>query len=277
MKAALIAPIPHLHDFGRGPFHLLLTHLLTETKYREHYRNERSCGSYLVLDNSAHERGAGEDPTTLLKAGFYLDAQEIVVPDVLFDAEGTIEACLTAHETWFENGSEILDSYAPAFMYVPQGKDKNDWSVCFDSLVKIHGYCSRKYSLRRDLVIGVSKDYDSWDGGLMRLIDEDIVPMREQLAQSGIKMHVHLLGWMRNLWNLQVIARTHPWIRSTDSAKPFVYALSNTNLLNWVTKEPPAYPKRKDNYFQARMTSPQKKFAENNAWAFTQAAEGMLW
>ena len=277
MKAAMIPPIPHLDQFGHGPFHLLLSHLLVDDTYREHYKRERQGGAYLVLDNSAHENGHGDDPLSLLMAGFYLDAQEIVVPDVLEDCEGTIEACLAAHETWFESGTEILDTYSPAFMYVPQGKDEEEWAICLDSLVKIHGYCSRKYSLRRDLVVGVSKDYDVWDGGLFRLLHEHIMPLRNDLAQSGVKVQVHMLGWMRNLWNLQIIARAFPWIRSTDSAKPFVYAISQHNLTDYaVNREVPVYPKRKDRYFQTRMNPTQQAISRTNAWIFEQAAAGML-
>lgn len=277
MKAALIPPIHHLKDFGDGQFHLLLTHLLDSPRYRAHYKMQRRHGAYLVLDNSAHEQGRGQDPIELLKAGFDLDAQEIVVPDVLDDAHATIEACLSAHEAWFESGEgeEILNVYSPAFMYVPQGKDEDDWADCLMSLVEIHRYCARKYSLRHDIVIGVSKDYDVWDGGLLKLITDYIVPLRGDLAQRDIKCHVHLLGWMRNLWNLQTIATLHPWIRSTDSAKPFVYALENYDLLR-LNPTVPRYPKRSKNYFSQKMHVRQVEYARNNVWMFKQAAEGML-
>jgi len=278
MKAALIPPITHLDVYGHGQFHLLLTHLLSKPKYRAHYKRQRKAGAYLVLDNSAHEQGHGQDPADLLKAGFDLNAQEIVVPDVLDDAGATIEFCLAAHEVWFEKGAaaEMLDVYSPAFMYVPQGKNEEDWVECLDSLIRIHIYCARKYSLRRDIVIGVSKDYDVWPGGLKKLIEEHVIPHRNRMSQAGIKMHVHMLGWMRNLWNLQRIAHDHPWIRSTDSAKPFVYALAGRNLINSVQKAPPPYPQRNKNYFSQKMTNQQMELAKANVWVFRQAAEGAL-
>jgi hypothetical protein len=278
MKTALIPPINHLDEFGDGSFHLLLTHLLTSARYKSHYKAQRRAGAYLVLDNSAHEHGHGQDPATLLKAGFDLDAQEIVVPDVLDDAGATVEACLAAHEEWFENGvaRDMLDVYSPAFMYVPQGKDEEDWAECFESLLQIHSYCARKYSLRRDIVIGISKDYDVWDGGLNKLITEYVVPARRDKDYLGVNLHVHMLGWSRQLWNLQKIARDHPWIRSTDSAKPFVYALANRNLLNSIHDDPPKYPKRSKNYFSQKMSPSQLSYARTNTWVFRQAAEGTL-
>lgn len=273
MKAALIPPIPHLDEFGRGDFHLLLAHLLDHANYREWYRMERKHGAYLVLDNSAHENGQGQDPATLLRMGFDLDAQEIVVPDVLDDAGATVECCIAAHEEWFESGSAILDAYAPAFMYVPQGKDVDDWAQCLQDLVSIHAYCSRKYSLRRDFVVGVSKDYDVWDGGLMRLLDEYVKPLRDEKLEAGVKVQVHLLGWMRDLWALKEIADKHKWIRSTDSAKPFVYAEANIDLLRAYNKyEVPEYPKRKKEYFYKKLTTKQVEIATNNAWMFRETA-----
>jgi hypothetical protein len=278
VKAALIPPIHHLDEFGDGSFHLLLAHLLTSPRYRAHYKRQRANGAYLVLDNSAHEQGSGQDPATLLKAGFDLDAQEIVVPDVLDDAGATIEFCLSAHEEWFENGAagDMLDVYSPMFMYVPQGNSVADWAECLYSLIRIHEYCARKYSLRRDIVIGVSKDYDVWPGGLRRLIAEYIVPQRNRLEHHGVKMNVHMLGWSRNLWNLQDIARLHPWIRSTDSAKPFVYAIDKIKLLPFVGLTPPPYPKRNKNYFSHKMSRAQRAYARENVWVFRQAAEGIL-
>jgi hypothetical protein len=273
MKAALIPPIPHLDEFGRGDFHLLLAHLLLHPKYKNHYKTQREHGAYLVLDNSAHENGKGQDPVRLLKMGFDLDAQEIVVPDVLDDAGATVECCLAAHEAWFESGNAILDTYSPAFMYVPQGKNEEEWRQCLLDLVQIHSYCSRKYSLRRDFVIGVSKDYDVWDGGLLKLIDEHIYPLRNQALERGVRVQVHLLGWMRDLWALKEIADKHSWLRSTDSAKPFVYAGANIDLLAAYNKyEVPEYPKRKPDYFYTKLNRKQIDMAHNNAWMFRETA-----
>jgi len=273
LKAALIPPIPHLDQFGHGDFHLLLAHLLDHATYREWYRAERKHGAYLVLDNSAHENGQGQDPATLLKMGFDLDAQEIVVPDVLDDAGATIECCLAAHEEWFESKSVILDTYAPAFMYVPQGRNEDEWKDCLKDLVSIHDYCARKYSLRRDYVIGVSKDYNVWDGGLMKLLDEHVKPLRDEALERGVRVQVHLLGWMRDLWSLREIANKHLWLRSTDSAKPFVYAEANIDLIESYNKHKvPEYPKRKDEYFYKKLNRRQLEIADNNVWMFRETA-----
>ena len=273
MRTALIPPITHLHEYGHGSFHLLLAHLLKKPTYKKHYRGQRKLGAYLVLDNSAHEMGKGQDPDSLIKLGFELDAQEIVVPDVLDNAEATVEACLEAHESWFESSGmvEIMKVYDPAFMYVPQGKTEEDWIECLDSLFRIHYFCSRKYSLRRDMVLGISKDYDGWDGGLPKLLREYVTPRRDELITAGGRIHVHMLGWPRDLLTLQKVAEEFPWIRSTDSAKPFVYALQDLDLL---INPRHKYPGRDKNYFTQTLSPEQKLYADHNIGVFESCARG---
>lgn len=273
MRAALIPPIPHLNEYGHGSFHLLLAHLIKRSPYRTHYRKERKLNSYLVLDNSAHEKGTGEDAEDLLTCAGAVNAQEIVVPDVLDNADATIEACLSAHEVWYEKKNSLMAMHDPALMYVPQGQTKEDWVRCMHELVRIHLYCSRRYSLKRDLVLGLSKDYEVWPGGLLDLIENHIIPLKRDLAQKGLKMPLHLLGWGRDLWQLNEIAKRHDWIRSTDSAKPFVYALSDIQLVYGKT---PVYPTRPRGYFGKRMTHDQCQISTANSLLFLKAAAGEL-
>src|SRR4051812_5392932 len=107
MRTALIPPIPELNRFGRGDFHLVLSHLVGESfDYTQHYAKERDRGAYLVLDNSAHENTHGEAADALMRQALAIRAQEVVVPDVLFDAAGTVEAATDAFEVWYEGDSQ---------------------------------------------------------------------------------------------------------------------------------------------------------------------------
>ena len=272
MKAALIPPIPELHRFGSGSFHLLLSHLMGDPRYFKHYKAQREHGAYLVLDNSAHESGIGERAGVLLDQALALKAQEIVVPDCLDDAEGTIESGLSAIEHWFEGERrEEARELNPALMYVPQGATKDDWVTCLSELIRLQMYAARKLQARQDFVIGVSKDYEVWDGGLEALLTQYLVPLRENAARRGIKISVHLLGWGRDLWKLDELRRQFPWIRSTDSAKPFVYALRNITL-NHDHSEPPKYPGRGKTYFVRNMNERQRVIARTNVRVFKQLA-----
>lgn len=266
MKIALIPPIPMLQYYGLGRFHLLLTHLMENEAYVQHYHQQRHSGAYLVLDNSAHEKGQGEDAASLMGAALKLEAQEVVVPDVLFDGPGTVESCTKAHEVWFEAGHPGMVELNPALMYVPQGQTEEEWHQCMVELIRIHIFCALKHDIRRDLVLGISKDYEMWDGGLKRLLKEYVVPIRERLFRVGVHMPVHLLGWGRDLWALAEISKAYPWLRSTDSAKPFVYALHGVQLDK--RDPPPKYPGRPDDYFSRKMTKKQMESADWNIRVF---------
>lgn len=266
MKAALIPPIPHLQEFGRGNFHLLLNHLLQDKKYIDHYIEQRKRGAYLVLDNSAHEFGMGDDPLTLIYNASVLKAQEVVVPDVLDDGPATVDRAVEALEAWYENDLLIYD-LMPALMYVPQGATYPEWSKCLNDLLRLHAFTCKRYKrIRKTPVIGLSKDYEKWDGGLMRLIDNHLAPMRKHIQ-------VHMLGWGRDLWKLYEIARVHPWIRSTDSAKPFVYAQSRIRLE--YGEIIPQYPGRHHTeYFHKKLTPFQLGFARHNVAMFVGSSAG---
>lgn len=275
MKAALIPPIPGLPLFGHGDFHLLLSDLLDNHEYFNHYMDQRTRGAYLVLDNSAHENGTGNDPEKLMFQACRINAQEVVVPDVLDNADETIECALRAHETWYEkrlSTTEIVRD--KALMYVPQGKDHYDWLRCLRELVRIHLFMARRYELKQSFVIGVSKDYEVWDGGLMRLLDDDLIPLRQDLLRNGIRMQCHMLGWGRKLWDLAEIARKHTWIRSTDSAKPFVYAHNAVYLGTYLEDSPPPYPGRSFDYFHRPLTPRRGRIAQENVELFQALAEG---
>lgn len=271
MKVALIPPCPFLPIFGNAQFHLLLAHLFSRSSYVKHYKKQRLHGAYLILDNSAHEKGEGEDSEILMLRAMDVQAQEVVIPDALEDAEGTVEACLSAHETWYEGSYSGMRELDPTLMYVPQGKNADEWNECFRSLVRIHNFCAKRHRLRRDFVLGLSKDYEVWPGGLRELIEKYILPVKRELLLKDIHMHLHMLGWGRNLWMLNEIARDHPWIRSTDSAKPFVYAINGIELR---PPEVPEYPKRRWNYFST--TKMDTDICATNILAFIQCARGEL-
>lgn len=271
MKAALIPPIPDLRRYGQGNFHLLLSHLLKDKRYFDHYEDQRKKGAYLVLDNSAHEDGEGTDAEVLLFNGMAMRAQEIVVPDVLDKGPETVERATEALEMWFEGTSTVnhrlIHELSPALMYVPQGRNEREWRDCLDDLIRMHLYVARRHEYRPNFVIGLSKDYEVWDGGLLNLIDDHLEPLAKQF-----KCKVHLLGWGRKCWNLADIARKHPWIRSTDSAKPFVYARARINLWAHIEDLPPTYPGRAEDYFEKALTPTQREFAENNVDLFKRLA-----
>lgn len=274
MKTAYIPPIPHLKDFGEGDFHLILSHLLDDPEYHDHYKTQRARGAWILLDNSAHEDGVGADAEKLIYQALDIDAQEVVVPDVLDDADATLETSIGAIETWNKMHSlkDKIDDLR--FMYVPQGENYDRLVYCLDNLVKAHVYNARQKHWRLDFSIGISKDYERFEGGLMRFLDEEIDPLHRAFAKNGVDVQVHMLGWGRNLWELSKIAKKHTFLRSTDSAKPFVYGLAGIMLDP--SKEPPPYPRRPADYFACEMAPAQAYISNINASIFTAMAAGEI-
>jgi len=206
---------------------VLASHALENPAVAEYYE-KRPDDEWVVLDNSAHEKKFGESWEVLLEAASLVNPDEIVLPDVLFDAEQTVRRTVEAY-----NHLRVLEK---PFMAVPQGITPDQWWECFrrvDEAVQVD-------------TIGISKDFEVWDGGLPKLLETLLLTW-----DRG----VHLLGWGRDLGQLRTcaqIAEDYPGIRSVDSAKPLVYAHQGIKLdpeLTTLTTSP-IYPGRPDNYFQ---------------------------
>lgn len=271
MKACIIAPIPELDEFGYGEIHLLLSHLMTDPRYASHYRQEKQKNkSYLILDNSAHEFSSGQPAETLIEQAREVNADEVVAPDVLFDADQTIERCREALEFW--SSSKTFADLHPNVMLVPQGDCYASWRRCLYALMTEYDHVYRRCRkiFKQVPVIGVSKDYEVWPGGLAELFERDLVIIMEQEW-----VNVHLLGWGRDLWKLGRIARTFGsirFLRSVDSAKPIVYAMSGIRLDP--SKSSPEYPKRSPDFFDQTLTPDQRSIAFDNVNVFDRLAHG---
>lgn len=278
MEVGLIPPVRELKKFcSNRPFHLLLTHLFKNGMYVRHHIEERQKGSYLVLDNSAHEFGQGQEFHTLLKRALQVDAQEIVLPDQLFEGQGTFDSTRKALRSIIED-SEVRDLWIEKprqLMFVPQGESLQEFRTCCSRLMDFYFRYKKLHPsfFPFPVTVGISKDYDTlWakDGGLRHILRKIIFPLITQLAPSEEDVHIHLLGWTRDLWNLRKLHNEFGnRLRSTDSARPFVFALEGISLTQQLT---PTYPGRPKNYFDLRLTSGQRKIAYWNSQLFEKAA-----
>lgn len=273
MKVTPIPPIAHLEGFGTGSMHLLLAHLCDDPVYIRHYKRQRLLGAYLILDNSAHEFKAGGTPEELAAFARILRTQEVVVPDVLDQGPATVERATDALETWFERGANLMGTLNPSLMYVPQGVTSDEYYECMEELISLQVYIAKRRNIRRDFVLGISKDYEDFPGGLDEILGT-VGRVRESLwDEKEIRMHVHLLGWHRKLWVLRDLAVKYPWVRSTDSNKPFQYAMKNISLD--MEQDPPPYPGRHaTKYFYTTMTTHQMAIARHNVAVFKAVGEG---
>ena len=250
MKTLLIPPIHYLNLAAGRKYHLVLSHLIDHNAYTEFYRNQSDQGSYVILDNSAHEFQMGENIHHLLKQARQLKASEIVLPDHLFESKDTVARTKQALQYIVEHKNEFLSmTPVPNFMIVPQGRSPQQFSDCLFELLNVYNDAQIKLSQTLwNLTIGVSKDYEIWAGGLFALLDKTVIPVAQKED-----IQVHVLGWGRDLWALQHVSRVFGnSIRSIDSAKPFVYGMYGIKL------DPPlpapVYPKRPNDYFTAQVS-----------------------
>ncbi len=257
MKAAIIPPFAHLETTRDREFHLLLAHLLDPSlghEYRTFYTSLRASrpGAFLILDNSAHENTIGQTIQSVLSLGQSLGVNEIVVPDHLFNHEETLaNAKLSFEYLLTPGGSSLFRTFYPRLMIVAQGKSRRDYERCVFNLALLIREFRREFNTRYKFVpqitFGVSKDYEIWEGGLHRLLKSTIIP-----TASSFEAQIHVLGWGHNLWGHRAIAEDFgDQIRSTDSAKPWVYGYNNTRLDSHYL-DIPTYPKRPDEYFNLR-------------------------
>jgi hypothetical protein len=160
----------------------------------------RAETKFKMLDNGAWEHGKALDTKTILKWAKLTKADEIVLPDVLFNREQTIDR---TNEFIDSLTSKQLKQYKWA--YVPQGKDPLEWIASYTSAhtwypfntICIPKWLQSKFHARSS-IIGYLLRHNLW---------------KHEFAH-------HLLG-IDILSELLCIPKDV--IRSIDSAKPITY------------------------------------------------------
>lgn len=247
MRVAIIAPTRHLSLLATTNYHLILAHKVLECQeYADFYRERSQQGDYVILDNSAHELGTGLPPEQLAAAASIVQASELVLPDRLFFGEDTVE-----------RSNQCFDSVRQGinFMAVPQGRTLSEWLFCLNELLHL------------TTTIGISKDYEVWEGGLATLV---------RLSLSHGATSIHLLGWGRDLGQL-LLLQEFTQIRGVDSAKPIVFASSGVALpdpeLFRARTTRIYYPKRGEgDYFDTVLDRKQMSLAQHNISIFRKLA-----
>lgn len=266
MKVGLIAPIPHLSEYATGDFHLVLLHLLLQQPgYRHHYNRLTLANpmTHIVVDNSAFELGAGLSVNELLDQAIYIGAREICIPDVMHDAQGTIERAAMSIRTLYSNRRKDLRDHLIQLMIIPHGKTIYQWGQCLEAQVQ---FLDDMFPNDR-FTIGIPKDYETWPGGRMSLIARFVEQYRRDRD-----MDVHLLG-VNNLNAITAMRLQYPWIRSTDSVKPFTYARAGLVIPPPDSSTPvPHNPGRPEDFFTTRIRN--SELLATNVDAFVRRITG---
>jgi len=206
MQVCLIAPRSMLEWTTLGDMHFIVPLTADEAFYAKEEK-------YKIIDNGVYETGRPMSLEDFIQLALRVRADEIIIPDVMFNWEATYENAYTAFE-------EFKDKVLPfKTMIVPQAKHPAQW---------VDAYAQMTRSFPEAHSIGVPK----WLDGRFHCR----AAMMHYLAKTGKldeRPH-HFLG----VDNLADLSNLPSWaIRSCDTSKPFTYAYSGKALGRWTTQE----------------------------------------
>jgi hypothetical protein len=207
----------------------------------------------------------------LLRRAIIIRADEIVMPDVPYKGDETVMLTDEAFKTWTKFLRVELEELRPQLMLVPQGSSLEEWRTCLFALILKWQRATKEYSAlfrKEPPVIGLPAKYqDKFPGAdIGKMIREWLRPLND----NGFK--IHLLGW-RELWRLNALALEFPWIRSIDSAKPFVYGQRGI-MWDPLNEPEPEHVDRPDKYFTLKLTPHQIAVSQHNVDVFRRLAKG---
>lgn len=215
MKLALIPPRSQLVrsplNSARTGYHLLLPQHTRDEVYRGHYERRRAYGDFLILDNGVAE-GVEFSFDDLLLTAFQFMVNEIVVPDVLYDGEATVQKA---------GDFSRLAHTATKFNYmgVVQGRNYDELKQCMKVLASMKYITTLAIPRHVETTVGF--------GTRARLVEE---------ATRAYGMPIHLLGTnpeaMQELEAFGSLYK-HCNVRGIDTASPYYYAMQGQLLNNF--------------------------------------------
>ena len=203
MKIATILPTAHLWMENGEEYHLCLAHQMNNWAYEFFFRKQVRGGKFVILDNGAAENGVPMKIDSLLSVVRMLGCQEMVLPDVIHDAEATMRL---SHEA-FTKANRMMPTLN--LMGVPHGKNIDEWTSCAVEM------CSWGVD-----TIGISK-----------FIVPDLFPSRiwalDIISNLNLlrNVRIHLLGYTGVRREMAEINRLFPdRVEGVDSSISTLYA-----------------------------------------------------
>jgi len=193
MKLAIISTPDLLKYSLASDYHLCLARqVLANPKYANFYRELSAAGQFVIMDNGAAEEGTLE-PDQLWAAARWVKPNEVVMPDVVNDYEGTCALVGT-----------YRDCPQPS-MVVPQGLNVREWLNCL-----------MLFSAQASFVsVGISK-YSPVE---RRKILQEI-----EIEGLTREWEYHLLGVQHDPQEIKRLSLAFPWIRGVDTGAAQAYA-----------------------------------------------------
>lgn len=203
MKVAVIVPPAHIKMpyARRTSYHMALGQWLVKyPMYYTHFKERARYGDFIMVDNGAaepeDERAEWED---IVKAANDVNADEIVLLDVIKDSEATIASTVQS----------ARGIHPMRRCVVPQGTTWDEWVYC---LGEIELQLGGKFH-----TIGIAKHLEALEGGRVKAL---------KLLRGHRKVYnIHMFGvYKYPEAEIRNARAEYPFIRGIDSGAPIAYA-----------------------------------------------------
>lgn len=188
-------------------YHMVLGQdLVNCTDTHDFYAGRHLRGDFVMVDNGAAEPGEERVPfREIVRAADSIEADEIVMPDVLRDRLGTLEL--------LKDTDTLRLVHPRQRCLVPQGDTWNEWLQCLDYMVEHIPFAT----------IGIPKHLEQLEGGRKYALKHIVQRCYHK------HYHVHLLGvWKHPFTEIGQAIETLPMVRGIDTAAPVAYAQNHS-------------------------------------------------
>ena len=226
MKVAFITPSRLMPTFANagGVVFVLAHQYLRDEAYAAYVDEASKSGATILLDNGAYEFGESVQNDELGQVAAAIWPDLLVLPDVRFDREATVERARSAIDTFAHPSRKLLA--------VPQGKSEKDILLSYEQLSDLTGVDG--FGLYEE--IGNVAGYPSRHRFLSAMEDRGLIDSNK---------YYHLLGMEENVQQV-IRLSTLTWANSIDSCKPIVMGLNGVDVQ---ASSFIPYPHRPANYF----------------------------
>jgi len=207
---SVIAPAAYLRDFvAQSPatvHHVAGQRVLDDAAYRAFFREEAQLGATIVVDNGVFDLGEPLGPGDLVRAARAVEAEEIILPDVMGDGAATVAASEDAAAELLKVSDEFR------LCAVVHGAGDDEWLRCYDHFVS-SGYVGA-------VALPASRSKEP-SGELCK----NRVAATRYLHARGLvdpRLTYRLLGLGRAGHLELPRQREHAWISSVDCAAPVI-------------------------------------------------------
>lgn len=204
--------VPHQIYYGLqrdntfGDYHLLLAHDVVKhpNDYGFLFNSPLAYtrNRVVILDNSVVELGQAVDLNMILEAAKIVRPTCTVLPDVMLDANATMDSCLKALPVWAQ--AFFSEGLEPSFMMLPQGKTFEEWIMCAEEFINY--------------------DCITWWGIPRNVVAQDIgtrIGLPSILKALNPKRKIHMFGFSDNVPDdVMAVKMNRDIVEGIDSAVP---------------------------------------------------------